>query len=164
MKSNKRDLTHIEYMETVQDLIDDISNESIEEIKEEIYVLYKQEVFTKQLYLSQLRKFDGTVLTIISYLSQQEEMHANAMKILLNKINYSIEEEHDLLDQTKKRLTMLDSLVLDIHQEEVAQKEYETAINNSSSEPMKKVLTLLLEQEYEHLRRLNDYVENKKNK
>ncbi len=143
-------------------MIDKIPNEAINEIKEDIVELYKLETFTKQLYLAQLRKFDGTIITTLQYLSQQEEMHANAMKILLGKINYPIEEEHDLLNQTKKRLPLIEALSVDIKQEEVAQVDYETAIKHSTNNELKKLLTLLLEQEYEHLRRLNDFVEENK--
>ncbi|MFA5763727.1 MAG: hypothetical protein WC915_02855 [archaeon] len=149
-------------MHTIQDMIDKIPNKSIDEIKDELFVLYKQEIFTKQLYFSQLRKFDGQILITLTYLSQQEEMHANTLKVLIDKINYPHEEEHDLLDQTKKRMELMQALFLDVKQEEIAQDEYETAINKSNDKTMKELLTLLLEQEYEHLRRLNEYVEKNK--
>jgi rubrerythrin len=150
-------------MTTIQDMLDKLDNNAIAEIKDELFVLYKQEIFTKQLYLTQLRKFDGQILSTLTYLSQQEEMHANTLKVLIDRINYPHEEEHDLLDQTKKRMDLMQALNLDVKQEEVTQNEYETAIKKSTNKTMKELLTLILEQEYEHLRRLNEFVEKNKN-
>jgi rubrerythrin len=131
-------------------------------LKNELEKLYYQENLTKKIYASQIDKFDGKILITLKYLNQQEEMHSRTIKMLLDKINFDFVEKEDFLDYLRKKHPLIDALNYDVQLEETTQTLYEKAINKSTDENMKKLLTIILEQEYDHLQRLNNFVEENK--
>jgi len=143
-------------------ILQEITPDEVEEIKDLVFNLYKQELYAQQLYLGQIRKLEGSILAILKELSVQEEVHAQTLKVLLSKINFETKDEYEKIPPSKINEPLINAIQIDIGEEETATKRYNEAINASSSEKMKKLLDYILKQEVEHVNILKKYFNENK--
>ncbi|MDD3084237.1 MAG: ferritin-like domain-containing protein [Candidatus ainarchaeum sp.] len=139
----------------LSELLPLIKNEDIVEIKKDLLKLHEKEVYSQKIYFEQIRKLDGLIVEILKELLEQEEKHALLLKKLLDKISIPT-KEYSMKLEIKNDLKK--SISFDIELEKQATKEYQTAINNSSSESMKKFLEHIMEEEFNHIKRLEDFL------
>ena len=143
-------------------ILQEITPDEVEEIKDLVFNLYKQELYAQQLYLGQIRKLEGSIVSILKELSVQEEIHAQTLKILLGKINFETKDTYDKVPQSKINEPLFNAVKIDIDIEKNATKMYNEAINASTSIEMRTLLTQILNQEMQHINILKKYFDENK--
>ncbi len=143
---------------SIDSLIDKINEQSIIEIKDLLFELYKQELFAQQLYLGQIRKLEGSIIITLKELSAQEELHAYTLKTLLNKIDIETKDFYENIPASKINLPLTDAIRFDVGKELDATISYQKAIQKSNNDNMKELLGIILNQEISHVERLKRFL------
>jgi len=143
----------------ISELLTKISKEEVSEIQEELVELYKMELLSRKVYFEQIRKLDGVIVETLKILLEQETEHANTLiKILAKNFYKEKKEEYSYFNADNN---LIKAVNFDLVLEEDATKKYEQTIKKSSSENLKKILTHILEEEFNHIKRLEKFVGKK---
>ncbi len=143
----------------ISELLTKISKEEVSEIQEELVELYKMELLSRKVYFEQIRKLDGVIVETLKILLEQETEHANTLiKILAKNFYKEKKEEYSYFNADNN---LVKAVNFDLVLEEDATKKYEQTIKKSSSENLKKILTHILEEEFNHIKRLEKFVGKK---
>ncbi len=139
-------------------LIIAIKPEDVTQIQKELLSLFEREVYERSLYFKELRKFDGEIFQTIKWLSEQESTHANVLMRVLARGNIIAKEPvFEFKAMTAKPVEIIR---MNVEGERKAINEYTRAIQLSKSKELKKVLELIMSEEFDHVRRLSEYTEN----
>lgn len=141
----------------VKDLVYEIKAEEVMPLKEELTYLHERELFERHIYFQQTTKLDGDIIEILKRLDAQEEEHAYILKIMLEKADLAVKEynQDELQDIVERPL--LEALAYDIEEEKISADAYKKAIEKSTGN-MKTILEHILQEEFEHIGILEQYL------
>jgi rubrerythrin len=139
----------------INEKIRKISEKEVLAVKEYLLELYNTELFERNLYFQEMRKFDGKELETIKWLSVQEETHANVLEMILSRANVMVKETPPVmptLSSIKKEI-----IKMDIMNETRAVNNYITTIAKTTGN-LREVLTEIMQEELKHIKRLEEYL------
>jgi len=142
-------------IDLIKKKIQSIEGRDVLAIKDDLILLYKSEIFERNLYFQEMRRFDGEELETIKWLSVQEETHANAIEMILSRADVVLAEpvtSVPKLSTDKKEL-----IQFDLDTENKAVENYSKTISKSTG-ALREILTSLMQEELKHISRLRDYL------
>ncbi len=137
-------------------LISKIEEKDVLSVKNELLLLFGNEVYERNLYFQELRRFEGEIFETVKWLSEQEGTHALILQMILARGNIMTKEDIKPIKIISDKIKIIK---MDIENERVAVQNYENAINKSSG-ALKEALTKIMEEEFEHIKRLQEYLRN----
>ncbi|MFA5931690.1 MAG: hypothetical protein WC821_05280 [archaeon] len=140
-----------------------LKNASVEEItrlKDDLIMLFDEEVTARGTYFQEMRKFEGEIFETIKWLYEQEEWHVSALERILGKANIIVKEKTPKIENLGRDSIKI--IKFDIDFEEVAVKNY-TMVAAKATGGLKEILTGLMTEEIKHVKRLQDYVAQSQN-
>ncbi len=134
-----------------------VSVEEIKPVEKELIKLYNREIFEKQVYLEQSRKFEGVIIETLKILIEQEEKHTLFLRILLSKINVNVPGHYteNIFSNLNEPISKI--IKQDIEYEKLAILEYNNAIKKASPN-LKLILEHIMHEELFHIKKLQDYL------
>jgi hypothetical protein len=135
--------------------IEKISSADVLAVKNELIGLYNMEVYERNLYFQELRKFDGEIFETVKWLSMQEEGHVSVLEQVLTRGNVPVNEEKKA--NVKLSTDGIEIIKMNINNENTAVKNYTNTISKTNG-PLKTVLEYIMGEELVHIERLKKYV------
>ncbi len=142
-------------MNEIKTLILNINSEEVMALEDLIRRLYNMEVFEKNLYFQELRKFDGEIFETVKWLSEQEESHVQILESVLSRANIIVKEISPKLPKLSSN--DVEIIKMNVNNEHNAVERYNMVISKSNG-ALKKVLQHIMEEEIIHIKRLEKYV------
>jgi rubrerythrin len=139
----------------IKNSISKITKDEVLSLKDEIIGLYNMEVYEKNLYFQELRRFDGDIFETVKWLSEQEESHVQILESVLSRANILVKEANPKMPKLSTEGTEV--IKMNISNENNAVVRYTTTINKSKG-MLNAVLKHIMEEELIHIRRLEKYV------
>jgi len=140
-------------------LITEIKKEDVTKLQSELNLLLEREVYERGLYFAELRRFDGNIFQTIKWLSEQEATHANVLLRVLARGDIIAKEP--LLEFKLLKSSTVEIIKMNVEGERKAIQSYAIAINKTTSIELKKVLQIIMSEEFDHVRILSEYITEK---
>jgi len=131
--------------------------EEVLAVKEDLFELYKKELFAGQLYLGQTRKLEGVITTILNDLIDQEQRHASILRTMLSRAGVETKDNYEKIPQSKINEPLVKAVSYDISLEDEAMHAYAETIKKAKSEKVKLILAEIRNDEIRHLAMLKEY-------
>jgi rubrerythrin len=141
-------------MNHAQELVPAVKKDEVFSLKSDLLALYSREIFERNLYFQELRKFEGEIFETIKWLSEQEENHVHIIENILNKANILVKENTPVLPRLETDTKKV--IQLNISNENVSIQIYKKTIAKCSG-PLKKILEEIMSEEFTHIKRLEEY-------
>ncbi len=145
----------MDYNAELDKLIQKIMPEDVIMLEKELRGLLEREVYERGLYFMELRKFDGEIFETVKWLSEQESTHANVLMRVLARGNIIAKEPQ--FEFKPLKASTVEIIKMNVQGERKAIQDYTLAINKTKSTELKKVLDMIMSEEFDHIRRLSAF-------
>jgi len=139
----------------IESLVIKVPKGAILLLEGELVALHKMEVFARNLYFQELRRFEGDIFETIKWLYDQEDRHAYTLQFILTHAGIPTKDFSPLLPQLGRDADVM--IEFDIKKEEEAMALYSKVIPKATG-ALKEIVQHFYDEEILHIQRLKEHL------